>query len=302
MTSIDRRRALWAVLSRRASSDPASYLSLIQRLGPDQAATAILNNLIDELYEGQWAGAFECAIHDLERIERLGGRFVIPGDPEWPANPLANMSDFDAAPEWMVPAGLWVRGRPLNEVLRPALAVVGARASSTYGEHVTGEIVTAATSHGWTILSGGAYGVDAAAHRAALASGGVTVAVIGGGLDRAYPLEHQALFEQIADTGALISEYPPGVRPQKTTLLARHRLIAALSRAVVVVEAGLRASSRATTERAARIGRPVFAVPGPITSATSRGCHELIAARQAQCVTSTEQLITALSALLAETP
>ncbi|MGW0252397.1 DNA-processing protein DprA [Nocardia goodfellowii] len=302
MTSIDRRRALWAVLSRRASSDPASYLSQIRQLSSEETDTAILHNLIDELYGRQWTEALECAVHDLERIERLGGRFVIPGDPEWPAHLLADMSDFAAAPEWMVPAGLWVRGRAVNEVLRPALAVVGARASSPYGEHITADIVTAATSHGWTILSGGAYGVDAAAHRAALASGGVTVAVIGCGLDRAFPLEHRPLFEQIADTGALISQYPPGFRPQKTRLLARHRLIAALSRAVVVVEAGLRSSSRITTERSVRIGRPVFAVPGPITSATSRGCHELIAARQAHCVTSTEQLITALSSLVAETP
>ncbi|MEV0766147.1 DNA-processing protein DprA [Nocardia sp. NPDC050435] len=301
MTSIDRTRALWALLSRRVSSDPASYLSLIRHLGATDTTT-ILHNFVDEYFGRHRAAAWECAVHDLEQIQRLGGRFVIPGDPEWPADLLAAMSGVDAAPESMMPAGLWVRGRALNDVLGPALAVVGARASSPYGEHVTAEIVAAATSRGWTILSGGAYGVDVAAHRAALAADAPTVIVAAHGLDRAYPNEHRQIFEQVAQTGALISEYPPGVRPAKPNFLARHRLIAALSGALVVVEAGLRSGITAAAFRAQRLGRPVFAVPGPITSASSRGCHELIAAGRARCVVGTEQLLAELSSSVAETP
>src|SRR5450756_1961145 len=139
---------------------------------------------------------------------------------------------------------------------------------------------------GWTVVSGGAYGIDAVAHRAALAAGGTTVAFLAGGVDRLYPAGNATLLAAIQESGgSLVSEVPPGSVPSKVRFLQRNRLIAAASRATVVVEAAWRSGALSTATHAAGLLRPVGAVPGPVTSAASAGCHRLLRDGCAVCVT-----------------
>ena len=174
----------------------------------------------------------------------------------------------------------------LRDLCRQSAAVVGSRAATAYGRHMCAEIVAGLSASGFAIVSGGAYGIDAAAHRAALACSGRTVAVLACGPDLAYPREHVGLLDDIASHGAVVSEYPPGTPPARHRLLARNRVIAALTRGTLVVEAAPRSGTLVTAQRASELGRPVLAVPGPVTSATSAGCHLLIRAGQAVLVTS----------------
>jgi DNA processing protein len=228
----------------------------------------------------------------LARTHRLGARLVIPEDDEWPVQlgDLRRISrtggqrvDRDTFP----PVCLWVRGEPpLAETLHRSVAVVGARASTSYGNHVAMEIGYGMANRGWAVVSGGAYGIDAAAHRGALSAGGVTVAVLACGVDRAYPLAHASLFERILEDGLLISEWPPGADPHRHRFLIRNRVIAALSRGTVIVEANARSGARQTVGRAGLLGRATLAVPGPVTSAMSVGCNQLIRTGAARSVTS----------------
>ncbi|MDF2576486.1 MAG: dprA, partial [Agromyces sp.] len=165
-----------------------------------------------------------------------------------------------------------------------SIALVGARAATGYGEHVTMEASAGLVDRGFAIVSGGAYGIDGMAHRAALASRGVTVAFLAGGVDRFYPLGHEALLARIADTGAVVSELPCGSAPTKWRFLQRNRLIAAAADATVVLEAGMRSGSLNTAGHAAALGRPLGAVPGPVTSPASAGCHRLLREFDAVCV------------------
>ncbi|NBP85737.1 MAG: DNA-protecting protein DprA [Mycobacteriaceae bacterium] len=172
---------------------------------------------------------------------------------------------------------LWVIGPlRLDEVCERAAAIVGTRACTAYGEHVAAELSTGLVEREVSVVSGGAYGIDGAAHRAALAADGATVAVLAGGLDVLYPAGHSALLHRISQTGLLVSEYPPGVRPARHRFLTRNRLVAALARATVVVEAGLRSGAASTAAWARGLGRVVCAVPGPVTSSSSTGCHILL--------------------------
>ncbi|WP_345750448.1 DNA-processing protein DprA [Microbacterium rhizophilus] len=184
------------------------------------------------------------------------------------------------------PLALWVRGDPeaLGGLGRSA-SLVGARAATPYGEHVSGMLAGELAAQGVAIVSGGAYGVDGAAHRAALGVEGRTVAFVAGGADRVYPAAHAHLFARIAEHGAVIAEVPPGGTPTKWRFLQRNRLIAAVSAATVVVEAGWRSGSLNTAGHAAALGRPLGAVPGSVTSATSEGCHRLMREFDATCVT-----------------
>ena len=184
------------------------------------------------------------------------------------------------------PLALWVRGdaTALSSTERSA-ALVGARAATPYGEHVAGALAADLVHGGVAIVSGGAYGVDGAAHRAALGAGGTTVAFVAGGADRVYPAAHANLFQRIADQGAVVSEVAPGGPPTKWRFLQRNRLIAAAAAATVVVEAGWRSGSLNTAGHAAALGRPLGAVPGPVTSSTSEGCHRLLREFDATCVT-----------------
>jgi DNA processing protein len=216
----------------------------------------------------------------LEGADRMAARAVTPEDPEWPAqlDDLARISraadgravERDTDP----PHCLWVRGdTALDEALDRSVAVVGARAASNYGTYVASEMAHGLAERGWTVVSGGAFGIDAAAHRATLAAGGLTAAVLACGVDRPYPLAHANLFEHIVEAGLLISEWPFGSAPHRLRFLVRNRVIAAATRGTVVVEAAGRSGARQTIGRARALGRAAMAVPGPVTSAMSVGCH-----------------------------
>lgn len=225
---------------------------------------------------------------DLARGRRIGARLVVPGDPEWPTG-------LDDLP--VPPVGLWVRGRrPLGDVCARSVAIVGARAATAYGESVAAELAAGLGSRGYAVVSGAAFGIDAAGHRGALGVGAVTVAVLAGGVDRPYPAAHVRLLEEIAGAGGIVSEAPPGAAPMKQRFLQRNRLIAAMTAGTVVVEAGLRSGSRNTAGTAAELCRPVMAVPGPVTSMASAGCHEMIRSGMAQLVTDADEVAEMLGA------
>ncbi|MCU1543082.1 MAG: dprA [Microbacteriaceae bacterium] len=219
----------------------------------------------------------------LRQAARVGARLLAPGDPLWPSG-VDDLGDH-------APIALWARGRDdALASLSRSIALVGARAATSYGEHVTMEASAGLVDRGHSILSGAAYGIDGMAHRAALASHGYTVAILAGGVDRFYPSGHDALLCRIVEAGAVVSELPCGQAPTKWRFLQRNRLIAAASLATVVIEAGWRSGALNTAGHAASVGRPVGAVPGPVTSAASAGCHRLIREYAAVCVTNPDQM------------
>ncbi|WP_194398201.1 DNA-processing protein DprA [Microbacterium atlanticum] len=212
-----------------------------------------------------------------------GVQLVTRSDAEWP-EPLDDLGDH-------APLCLWVRGdaAALRRV-DPSVAIVGARAATGYGEHVAMELTADLAGTGVAVVSGGAYGIDGAAHRATLAAGGLTVALLAGGADRAYPAGHTQLIDDISRRGVVASEVPCGSAPTKWRFLQRNRLIAALAGATVVVEAGWRSGSLNTAGHAAALSRPLGAVPGPITSAASAGTLRLIREYGAECITGAEDV------------
>ncbi|HEX5565781.1 MAG TPA: DNA-processing protein DprA [Streptomyces sp.] len=206
---------------------------------------------------------------DLETVGRQGGRFVCPGDTEWPSQ-LDDLGDGR-------PVGLWVRGRAsLRFWALRSVAVVGARACTDYGAHVASVLGSGLATRGWTVISGAAYGVDGAAHNGALVVDGATVAVLACGVDVAYPPGNGTLIRRIAEHGLLVAELPPGDHPTRSRFVLRNRVIAALARGTVVVEAELRSGSLVTARRALDLGRLTMGVPGPVTSGLSAGVHQLL--------------------------
>ena len=214
----------------------------------------------------------------LAAWQDAGLRLVMPGDAGWPTQ-LDDLGDAR-------PLLLWLRGTAdLRLACVNSVSIVGARAATGYGNHVAIEMAAALADRGVGVISGGAFGIDASAHRGALASDGVTVAVLAGGLEFGYPRGHGELFTAIAAQGTLVSECPPDRGPTRPGFLIRNRLIAALSRGTVVVEAALRSGALNSARHARELCRPVMAVPGPVTSEQSAGCHELIRDYGAMCVT-----------------
>ncbi|MFD3498187.1 DNA-processing protein DprA [Streptomyces sp. NPDC058678] len=206
---------------------------------------------------------------DLAVARDAGVRFVGPGDGEWPGQ-LDDLGDAR-------PLGLWVRGKPsLRMWALRSVAIVGARACTEYGAHMAGTLAADLAERGWVVVSGGAYGVDGAAHRGALGAGGATVAVLACGVDRPYPRGHTQLITRIAEQGLVIGELPPGDHPSPSRFVLRNRVIAALTRGTVVVEAAHRSGSLVTARAAQRLGRHTMGVPGPATSGLSAGVHELL--------------------------
>ena len=202
----------------------------------------------------------------LTQAHSCQARFITPESTEWPEL----LADLDFA----MPIGLWCRGNvSINESRHGSLAIVGARASTAYGERMASELGTLAAQSGVVTISGAAYGIDAAAHRGSLAAGGVTFAVLACGVDVAYPAAHKGLLDRIASTGCIISERPLGQPAHKQHFLIRNRLIAAMAGSTVVVEAALRSGSLSTAHWAHNLGRQVWGIPGPISSATSAGVH-----------------------------
>jgi DNA processing protein len=205
---------------------------------------------------------------DLDVATRLGARVICPGDAQWPSG----LDDLDCPPFC-----LWVRGEvDLAEVSTRSVAVVGARSATAYGEMVATEMAAGLGERGFTVVSGAAFGIDAAAHRGALATGAVTLAVLAGGVDRPYPSAHARLIDRIRDVGAVVSEVPPGSAPTRPRFLQRNRMIATMTEGTVVVEAGLRSGSLNTARTAAEHQRVVACVPGPVTSMMSAGCHQAV--------------------------
>ncbi|WP_409469419.1 DNA-processing protein DprA [Streptomyces sp. HC307] len=224
--------------------------------------------------EKRWAGLLARARlaqpgRDLGVARDAGVRFVCPGDAEWPGQ----LDDLGEAR----PLGLWIRGRPsLRMWALRSVAVVGARACTEYGAHMAVTLAAGLAERGWVVVSGGAYGVDGAAHRGALGAGGATVAVLACGVDRPYPRGHTQLITRIADQGLVVGELPPGDHPTPNRFIVRNRVIAALTRGTVVVEAAYRSGSLVTARAAQRLGRHTMGVPGPTTSGLSAGVHELL--------------------------
>lgn len=234
---------------------------------------------------------------ELRRLDRVGGRFVVPGDAEWPTERL----DWEAGNDYAPPLGLFLRGpAALAELTERSVSVVGARASTAYGAHIAGELGLGIADRGWSVLSGGAYGIDGAAHRGALVStGATTLAVLACSVDVPYPRGHAELLGRIAAEGLIVSEHPPGCAPTRARFLVRNRLIAALSAGTVVVEAALRSGSLTTARQAGELGRHVMAVPGPVTSAMSSGCHKLLR-DGSHCVTSAADVLDKVGAIGAD--
>ena len=205
----------------------------------------------------------------LGRVAQVGGRLLVPDDLEWPRQ----LDDLGDSAPW----ALWVRGTlDLRLTALRSVAVVGARAATRYGERVASQLGSDLADSGWAVVSGGAFGIDKAAHLGALAVRGLTVAVLACGVDLAYPPSHDALFARIGADGLIVSEVPPGSAPHRTRFLVRNRVIAALTRGTVVVEAALRSGSLSTAHEAERLGRPVMGIPGPVTSELSRGVHRAL--------------------------
>ena len=261
---------------------------------PTMLATAVRDagagaaeELEDELDQGlqRWRPRLSSAevIRSLQQAARVSAQLVLPGDAHW----LVGVDDLGLH----APLALWWRGIPSALAALPnSIALVGARAATSYGEHVTMEASAGLVDRGFAIVSGAAYGIDGMAHRSALASQGLTVAFLAGGVDRFYPSGHDALLTRIVEAGAVVSELPCGAAPTKWRFLQRNRLIAASSAATVVLEAGWRSGSLNTAGHAAALGRPLGAVPGPVTSPTSAGCHRLIREYDAVCVTNATEM------------
>lgn len=209
-------------------------------------------------------------------ISDCGGEFLTPEDPQWPVQ----LNDLEVPP-----VGIIVKG-DLSALIHPSLAIVGTRNPTPYGVRVTQDFAAGFIDREWAIVSGGAYGIDSAAHKGALIAEGITIAITASGLDSTYPAGNQRLFDEIAESGAIITEYFPGSIARPHRFLIRNRLIAAMSKGTLVVEAAFRSGSLRTARDAAELLRPVMAIPGPISAPTSEGCHRLIGERSAEIVTS----------------
>jgi DNA processing protein len=236
----------------------------------------------------------------LAAARAAGARLVVPEHAEWPHERFACFSEASAVgiAGMAEPLALWARGHvPAVGLVERSVAIVGARAASGYGEHVAAELGHGLASGGFTVISGAAYGIDGAAHRGALAADRTTVAFLACGVDIDYPAGHGRLLRAIAEQGVVLSEYPLGTAPRKHRFLVRNRLIAASGQGTVVVEAGARSGASNTANGADSLGRPVMAVPGPVTSATSVGCHDMIRSGQAVLVTKPDEIIEVISPL-----
>ena len=229
-------------------------------------------------------------VKDLElEISKVGGVFITPEDNDWPIS-LADL----ATP----PIGLVITGdRSVLLKLDKSISIVGSRQPTNYGLQLSYSLASQASLAQLVVVSGGAYGIDTASHQGALSAGGLSIAVLAGGINRLYPLENQKLFKDITKSGLLISEVMPNTESKPYRFLIRNRLIAALSRSTVVVEAKFISGSIRTARDAAEIFRPVFAIPGPVTSPLSEGCHRLIAERVADIATSLDEILEVITPL-----
>lgn len=293
MSAPDQERLARVALSQLGEPGDVRLLSLVEELGAVQLHQLLLAEKAPGGLQSETAERL-ARVHpgrDLEVASRLGIRYVVPGDPEWPGS----LDDLQHAEPVQrcggAPLGLWVRGPvQLDQLTRP-VAVVGSRSATTYGAEVTVEIASGLAAGGSAVVSGAAFGIDVAAHRGALAAGGATVAVLACGVDRAYPVAHRELLDHLAAEHAVVSELAPGCSPTRLRFLARNRVIAALSGGTVVVEAAVRSGALNTATWASRLNRPLMGVPGPVTSAPSGGVHQLLRSGAATLVTSSAEVL-----------
>lgn len=271
--------AFGPVCALTLAGDQSDAVAVAERTGlsPQEVARA----------RARWRPRLGASGPTIDAAVRAGISLLIPEDERWPAR----LDDLGVH----APLCLWVRGEPgalssREGAPRPAVSIVGARAATAYGEHVAGEMSADLAGSGVAVVSGAAYGIDGIAHRAALSAGGQTVALLAGGVDAPYPRGHTDLLTRISTAAAVASEVPCGGAPTKFRFLARNRLIAALGDATVVVEAGWRSGSLNTAGHASTLGRPLGAVPGPITSAASAGCHRLLREYDAACITGADDI------------
>lgn len=282
-------RVTWARISEPADEEAATLIAAEGHVG---ALSRVRRGDVPVgVGDQRWRGWQErAAAVDVARersmTERVGARIVFPGDLEWPER----LDDLAVPPHC-----LWVRGEAdLVDATRHSCAIVGSRAATAYGHEVAQDLAFGLARRGVTVVSGAAFGIDAAAHRGALAAEGVTVALLACGLDRDYPAAHAGLLREIRRDGVTVSELPIGSAPLRTRFLARNRLIAGLTAGTVVVEAGLRSGSLNTAGHAVSMGREVCAVPGPVGSHVSAGCHTLIR-EGGVLVTDADEVIEAIS-------
>ncbi|GHG29979.1 MULTISPECIES: DNA-processing protein DprA [Amycolatopsis] len=295
--SAEARRAR-AFLQHAAEPTTPVIAHYIADVGPVDAAHHVADRTAptEVLHECRRDVSWRSVDTSLQTAAGLGGRFVIPEDDEWPTAVFAGLSPLaaDGGALGGPPLGLWVQGDVRLDGLAaaPSIAIVGSRAATAYGEHHAADLAYGLASRGVPGASGAAYGIDGAAHRGALSADGVTVAVLGCAIDVGYPAGHVSLLNRIvSNSGALVSEYPPGTPPARHRFLARNRLTAALTRATLIVEAGRRSGTHHTARLAGKLGRPVLALPGPVSSTTSAGCHQLIQDGTARLVTSADDII-----------
>lgn len=283
MRDINSRLKLFAVIQPGDSF----WSGEISRHGADEVLARIVSEKFYLKHPASSRLSTEIKLLDGAQLENelhvAGGVFISPENTDWPIQ----LDDLLSPP-----IGLIIKGdRQLLPKIENSIAIVGSRNPTSYGIRVAEDLAAAVCDREFAMVSGGAYGIDTAAHRGALASDGITVAVLGGGVSTLYPSGNNKIFQEIIQTGLLISEVMPGVPAQPFRFLIRNRLIAALSRATVVAEAAFRSGSIRTARDAAEILRPVFAIPGPITSPLSDGCHRLIAERVAEIATSVDEIL-----------
>jgi DNA processing protein len=269
-----------------------AWAAIIRREAPTEILQAVAPRLL-----GDRADLEARARDDVDQAAAVGADVFGPGDDDWPTDcfePLQWVPPYEQCGHAWSPIALYRRGDRWPTRPRGSVAIVGSRAATPYGDRIAAALAADAVDAGYTVISGAAFGIDAAAHRGALHGGpgsaasvsGATLAVLACGIDRWYPLAHRPLIDTIGMDGAVVSEYPPGCVPARYRFLVRNRLIAAFAEATIVVEAGRRSGSLNTATTAANLGRLVAAVPGPISSAMSVGCHDLIRDGKAVLVTS----------------
>jgi DNA processing protein len=287
------RAARMALTSAMDGGDPA-VAALVERLGAQGAWAAIFAGALGE------PAARRAAAVDLDEMDRIAeaaeARFVVPGDEEWPCGVDDLLHAQLIQSRGGRPVGLWLRGPgSLSAWLERSVAVVGSRAATAYGNGVASDLAADLADLGVTVVSGGAFGIDAAAHSGALTAGGRSVAVVANGVDVAYPAGNARMFEALGRDHLVVSELPPGAHPTRVRFLARNRLIAAMTQGTVVVEAALRSGARNTAGWALECQRPLMAVPGPVFSRASTAPHLMIRNGQATLVTSAAEVLELIS-------
>lgn len=285
MKTHDKRLALFSALEAGSSF----WTQEIAAKGVDDVFGRIIERKYDPIKYAtiiEKVSSFNIELAQLQ-LSSCDSIFLAPDDPEW----SLRLDELEAPP-----IGLIVKG-DASILSSASLAIVGTRNPTPYGLRIAGDFAAGFVDREYSIVSGGAYGIDSAAHRGALVAEGRTIAVIASGIDLQYPAGNARLFDEICENGAIVSEVMPGVRALPHRFLTRNRLIAALSQSTLVVEAAFRSGSLRTARDAAELLRPVMAIPGPINSPASEGCHRLIGERAAELVTSVADAIELISAL-----